>query len=210
MEIKIYFGDKPVYLCDLLSTELKSLKVKKSTIYDDGIPEEDYIVSICEKMEHKEVEAMIIENKDFKELKNAFFGCFKNIIACGGLVQNENKDVLFIFRREKWDLPKGKIESGEALDECAKREIEEETGVKDLIFKHKICETFHVYDEKGKRILKTSHWFYFITNFKEDLEPQTEEDITEVKWIPTSEISKPMTNTYATIKSVVHSFFDEP
>lgn len=210
MEIKIYFGDKMVCLCDMLSSEMKSLKKEKGTIYVQGIPEEEYIKSISKKMEDKDVKALIIENKDFKELKNAFLGCFKNIIACGGLVQNENKDVLFIFRRGKWDLPKGKIEAGEALDECAKREIEEETGVKDLVFKHKICETFHVYEEKGITILKTSHWFYFKTNSKQKLDPQTEEDITEVKWIPTSEIAKPMKNTYATIKVVVHSFFDEP
>lgn len=210
MNIKIYFGEYPVCLCDKLTDDLKFLKNKPSTIYFDGIPDENYIKSIYALLDKNENNAVIIENKDFLDLKNSFSGCYKNIIACGGLVQNEDKEVLFIFRREKWDLPKGKIESGEALDECAKREIEEETGVKNLIFKHKICETFHVYKEKEETILKTSHWFYFTTDFKQKTKPQTEEDITEVKWFPTSKIAEPMKNTYPTIKTVVHTFFDEP
>lgn len=210
MDIKIYFEEKQVCLCDELSPELILLKDKKGTVYFDQIPDSHYLDTIDEKLQDEKIQAVLILNEDFKELKNVFFSHFKNIIACGGLIQNKDKEVLFIFRRGKWDFPKGKIEAGESLDECAKREIEEETGVKGLIFKHKICETHHVYTEKGRIILKTSHWFYFTTNDHQKLQPQTEEEITEVKWFPTSEISQPMKNTYATIKNVVHTFFDEP
>ena len=54
------------------------------------------------------------------------------IKAGGGLVKNEKGEVLFMFRKGKWDLPKGKLDPGETMDACAVREVMEETGVSGL------------------------------------------------------------------------------
>ncbi|RYD81856.1 MAG: NUDIX domain-containing protein, partial [Sphingobacteriales bacterium] len=103
-----------------------------------------------------------------------------------------------------------KLENKETIETAAAREVEEETGVKDLRLKKKIGETYHTYDEFGKHILKVSHWFYFTCSSKQELSPQTEEDITETKWIKTKDIKEPMSNTYENIKDIMRRFFDSP
>ncbi len=57
---------------------------------------------------------------------------FTVIQAGGGLVLNEKNELLMIFRRGKWDLPKGKIDAGETIDMTALREVSEETGLTKL------------------------------------------------------------------------------
>ena len=54
--------------------------------------------------------------------------CSKHTLieAAGGLVYNIENQLLMIFRNNKWDLPKGKLEVGENIQECAIREVEEE------------------------------------------------------------------------------------
>ncbi len=58
-------------------------------------------------------------------------------------------EVLFMFRRGKWDLPKGKLDPGETLEACALREVEEETGVGQLELKNFLLVTEHTYAERG-------------------------------------------------------------
>ena len=161
-------------------------------------------------MKKESFHAGIIMNKDLKKLKKAFFKHFILIEAAGGIVQNEKKEILFIFRRGKWDLPKGKMEDTEIPEECAEREIKEETGLKRLVLKKKVGETYHTYDEYGKHMLKTSHWFYFTCNSKQELEPQLAEDITKAEWIKTKDIKMPVSNTFENIKDILKKFFDEP
>ena len=65
--------------------------------------------------------------------------------AAGGLVFNKDGGILMIFRNGKWDLPKGKLEIGESVEECAIREVQEECGVSGLIIENKIKDTYHTY-----------------------------------------------------------------
>ncbi len=209
MQIKIYFGDKPVYLCDEMDQALNELLHHPDVVFVDELSS-PAINALLHEIKKPDFHAGIIWNKDFEKLRKAFFKHFTIIEAAGGIVQNPDKDLLFIFRRGKWDLPKGKIEKKEHPEECAEREIEEETGVKKLKLKKKIGETYHTYDEFGKHLLKISHWYYFTCNGKQELVPQTEEDITELAWISTKDIRKPVANTYETIKDVLRTFFDTP
>ncbi|MEO6539242.1 MAG: NUDIX domain-containing protein [Ferruginibacter sp.] len=209
MQIKIYFDAKPVYLCDKLDSNLNELIHHPETIFIDELSAAA-INSLLHEIKKENFLTGIILSPDFKTLAKTFFKHFIIIEAAGGLVQNENKDLLFIFRRGKWDLPKGKIEQGETAELCAQREIEEETGVIGLLYKKKIIETYHVYNEFGKEFLKISRWFYFTCSNKQQIKPQLEEDITEVKWIKTKEIAIPTANTYHNIKDVLGDFFDNP
>ncbi len=209
MQLKIYFGEKPVYLCNKLTPELEELMQHPDAVYIDEFST-PAINSLLHEIKKDDFHAGIIKADDFTALQKSFFKHFKIIQAAGGIVQNDKKDILFIFRRGKWDLPKGKMEKGENEAACAEREVKEETGASNLKLKKKVGETYHTYDEFGKHILKISHWFYFISNDKQNLKPQTEEDITETKWIKTKDIKEPMANTYENIKDIMSRFFDEP
>ena len=81
------------------------------------------------------------------------------IIAAGGVITNDEGKVLLIFRKDKWDLPKGKVEDNEPIELCAEREVKEETGLKELLLRKPLLITYHTYTEKGRSILKETHWF---------------------------------------------------
>jgi 8-oxo-dGTP pyrophosphatase MutT (NUDIX family) len=131
------------------------------------------------------------------------------IEAAGGIVQNSKKEILFIYRLDKWDLPKGKMEKGEKPDECALREVQEETGVSRLTVKEKIGETYHTYDAFGKHFLKVTHWYYITCPAVQQLIPQTEEDITAIEWVAVKNIKEQLKNTYPSIKDILEVFFDK-
>lgn len=209
MQLKIYFDEKPVYLCDEITEDLNELMHHPESVFVDEVST-SAINALLHEIKKEAFQAGIIWYPDFEKLKKAFFKHFIGIEAAGGIVQNEKKELLFIFRRGKWDLPKGKMEKKESAAACAQREIEEETGVTGLILKKKIGETYHTYDEYGKHILKTSHWFYFNCNSKQALKPQLAEDITKVEWVKTKDINIPISDTYENIKEITAKFFDEP
>ncbi len=209
MQIKIYFEDKPVYLCDEMDDALNELLHHSDVVFVDELSA-PAIKSMLHEIKKPDFHAGIIWNSDLEKLTKAFFKNFTVIEAAGGIVQNAEKELLFIFRRGKWDLPKGKMEKNETAEICAAREIEEETGVNRLKLKKQAGSTYHVYDEFGKHFLKISHWFYFTCPSQQSLKPQTIEDITEVKWFKTKDIKIPIANTYETIKDVLGSFFDTP
>lgn len=209
MHIKIYFDDKPVYLCDEIDKELNEILHHPDAVFVDEISG-PAIKSLLHEIKKEEFHAGVLWNTDLEKLKKAFFKYFQLIEAAGGIVQNEKKEILFIYRLEKWDLPKGKVEKGEDLQQCAIREVEEETGVTKLKLKNKVGETYHTYNAFGKHFLKISHWYYMTCKNAQNLIPQTEEDITDIKWVKTKDIKEPLKNTYPSIKDILGIFFDIP
>ena len=123
--------------------------------------------------------------------------------AAGGLVFNKDGDILMIFRNGKWDLPKGKLETGESIEECAIREVEEECGISGLIIENKIKDTYHTYNLSGKEILKRTYWYKMRTNFDGELVPQIEEGITKVSWVEKGKISEKLKKSYGNISDVL-------
>lgn len=131
------------------------------------------------------------------------------IVAAGGIVQNEEGKILFQFRRGKWDLPKGKLEEGETIEECAVREVEEETGLQNIQPGELISVTNHSYEEKGVDIDKETHWFAMKVSGDQKLIPQVEEDILELRWVAENELSDYLSNTYSNISEIVEKYFDD-
>ena len=127
------------------------------------------------------------------------------IIAAGGAVTDEEKRILLIFRKGKWDLPKGKLEDNEPLELCADREIKEETGLNTLELRKPLLITYHTYTEKGKSILKETHWFLFDAPGNQKLQPQTEEDILKIEWVEKERLTEYMNNSYQLIRDVLAS-----
>lgn len=138
-----------------------------------------------------------------KLLLTSFSSAFKVIEAAGGLVKNRKGEYLFIFRNGKWDLPKGKIEKGEAINHCAVREVEEECGISKLKIVKELESTFHIYHQEEKAILKRTYWFEMLCEDESKLVPQTEEGITEVKWFSKNDLQQVCDNTYESVKEVM-------
>lgn len=129
------------------------------------------------------------------------------VIAGGGLVFNERDELLMIFRRGKWDLPKGKLDKGEKLIECAVREVEEETGVRIHEVQSEPAMTYHAYYLKGKNCLKETGWYIMKAEpGQTKLTPQTEEDIEQVLWVPRNEIGGYKDGCYLLIWELIEKY----
>lgn len=161
------------------------------------------IKSLLHEIAKPEFHAGILFSPDLEQLKKLFFKQFLFIQTGGGVVQNEKKEILMIFRRGKWDLPKGKVDKGETIEQAAVREVEEETGLQKVKMGKKISTTYHTYNEFGKHILKESQWFKMTADSSQKLTPQTQEDITQIKWVAKGDMDRYMNNTFATIKEVL-------
>lgn len=202
--ITIYFGDKPVYLCNELTPDIDEVRHHPDAVFIDEFST-SAINSLLHEIKKPAFHAGIILHPDFEKLKKGFFKHFKLIQTGGGLVKNISGEILLIFRRGKWDLPKGKLDDGETLEACAIREVREETGIQKLKIVSKIDITYHTYVEFGKHILKESHWYLMKATGHEELIPQVEEDITEIIWVKKEEIKKYLDNTFPTIKSILEN-----
>ena len=152
------------------------------------------------------VDYVVIDVKDCEKAFASFQKFFKIIEAAGGIVQNTNNDLLFIYRLDKWDLPKGKIEKGEKIEEAAIREVEEECGIDQLVINKPLANTYHLYKFKGKIIFKKTYWFEMTSCFTGQLVPQLEEDIIAVEWIAPAQIHQQvLVNTYASIAALLEA-----
>jgi len=132
------------------------------------------------------------------------------ITAAGGLVQNSDGAFLLIFRRGFWDLPKGKLDPGELIPECAVREVQEETGLQTISLGEFICMTTHTYIDTWlqKEVVKQTHWYSMKATAldTEKLIPQTEEDIEKIEWVLMENLPEYLVQTYPTIRSVFDAF----
>lgn len=153
--------------------------------------------------ENSSNEELVVVADDLEMLWDSFRSMFKNIIAAGGVVFKED-EMLVIKRLGRTDIPKGKLEKGEWIDECAIREVEEECGISGLTISRKLEPTYHCYEIKGKWCLKKTYWYAMITTDESDLVPQIEEDIEWVRWINKKEVRKLTSDTYNSIKEVLN------
>lgn len=111
-----------------------------------------------------------------------FCSCFRLLEAAGGYVLDAQGKLLVFYRRASWDMPKGKIDPGETPEQAALREVQEETGLINLTLGPFLMHTWHTYVQKDERILKKT-WWYKMTTTDTLVNPQTEEDIEEIRWV---------------------------
>jgi len=205
MYITVYFGNKPVFLCEKKEPAIDVYFHNSDTILlEDCSP--PALQSLLQKIEKEEAKAGIIINSDLGELFENFSLAFSVITAGGGVVQNNHQEVLLIFRKGRWDLPKGKLDEGESIEECAVREVCEETGLNHVEITEKLPDTFHTYSESGKKILKKSVWYKMAAEDNQILKPQLEEDITDLKWVPLQELNRYLDITYPSVRDVLQNF----
>lgn len=190
--IKIYFDNKRLILVKGNSLNNPSMGELKSVIE-----------TISKENSPKEIKIDCADEQETLILINSFF---KPVKAAGGVVMNDNNEILFIFRNGKWDLPKGKIDNGETAEEAAVREVKEECGLENPEIINSLPSTFHTYHEEGQ-ILKETYWYLMKTTEKE-LHPQTEENITKAEWKIKAEKEEIFANTYGSIKDVIENFWE--
>jgi 8-oxo-dGTP pyrophosphatase MutT (NUDIX family) len=146
---------------------------------------------------------VIIEDISIDALIKGLKETYEPIEAAGGVVSNPDGGILMIYRRGKWDLPKGKKDDGENIEECAVREVIEETGIPELKLGDKICETYHVYAQGGVELLKTTHWYNMKTKKAFELHPQKEENILEARWVAEKKLGTYVHQSYEAIKEIL-------
>lgn len=135
---------------------------------------------------------------EFEEFKKQF----KFIEAAGGLIHNDRKQYLFIYRHEKWDLPKGKLEKGELTDAAAVRECQEECGIEEIMLENFLHNTYHIYPHKESYALKKTYWYNMFCR-QENFIPQLEESITWVGWKDISDFPSLLINSHKNIRDVL-------
>lgn len=202
MYYKIYFNDKPLFLCDELNPMISAYAHHDDAVFIDEFSP-PAVNSIIHEMRLEKVHAGIFLHPDLGMLKKAFWKKFILVKAAGGLIRNEAGKLLFIFRRGKWDLPKGKLDAGETLEQCAIREVREETGLSAVELKKPLLITWHTYDESGKHFLKETHWYVMEARGAETLVPQQEEQISELKWAGEADLPALAANTFPSIIDVL-------
>ena len=211
MYIKIYFNDRPLFLCDEMTDEIKGY-----AHHDDTVLIDEYshpaVNAMIHEMRRESIHAGIFLHSDLATLKKAFWKKFMLVQAGGGLVQtggglvqNGNEQYLFMLRRAKWDLPKGKLDPGETLEQCAVREVGEETGLKRVQLDGPLLITYHTYDESGHHILKETHWYRMTASPDQAITPQREEQISELVWADRKKIGELLKNTFPSILDVLRA-----
>jgi 8-oxo-dGTP pyrophosphatase MutT (NUDIX family) len=180
---KIYIEEVPV----LLVQNITDIEITAETKVLHYPQDKKMFLTEIEQLEENKIayQQLVVVAKEgkLKKLKKKFFKPYKVVKAGGGVVFNAKDEILAIFRRGHWDLPKGKREKGESMATTAIREVQEETGIENIVLGDLIMETFHTfYNRKGKRCIKRSYWYRMETEDVE-LSPQLEEDIEQAVWI---------------------------
>ena len=193
---KVFFNQKPLILTSKILKSSDSnpfIHIKFSSKNQ-----------ILKAIKAKKTESVYIYHKNIKKLWEIFTKKFPIIDAAGGLVERSDDKFLFIYRNNKWDLPKGGVEKKELIIEAAQREVKEETGLADLIVINKIGETYHIF-KKGKNFrLKRTYWFKMKSDYQGELFPQEEEGIISAEWINKKRIPEILKNAYENIKDIVN------
>jgi 8-oxo-dGTP pyrophosphatase MutT (NUDIX family) len=199
----VYVNDKPLIFDEVYE---KKTGGDKYRIYSR---EEKSIDDVMFELTSKQVDGIVYLSSDPGEAWKEFVSKHTLVETSGGLVQNEKGKYLIIFRKGRWDLPKGKIEYDETVEEAAIREVMEECGIKKLTLVRPIGPSFHTYLESGKRILKKTHWFLMSAPSDVPLFPQKEEGIEEAEWMSKEEIARRVIpETYSSVSQLLRNFFD--
>jgi 8-oxo-dGTP pyrophosphatase MutT (NUDIX family) len=128
----------------------------------------------------------------------------EKVKAGGGLVMNKEGKLLFIFRKGIWDLPKGKMDFGETLEETAVRETSEETGIPKNKLKvvSFLTTTRHVFYKTTEKI-KDCSWYLMKTKYRGKLVPEKNEGIDMCKWLTLDEFKVLSHDSPSRVKYVV-------
>lgn len=217
--MKIFINDIPVYILSEKRINMKRVyglvvrefeTIVPEVLVDDvlimnaSFEQIDALLKLMTDKKFKKVHSIFISSREKRKLIDYIKSKFKVIEAAGGIVDKEGK-LLMIYRRKVWDLPKGKLDKGETIEECAVREVEEETGVKVKI-DQEIDAVWHSYIQRKKYILKKTHWYAMHCLNDSKMAPQKGEGIKKVEWMSMEEVRKALHDSYRSIRYVMQEY----
>ena len=219
---RIFINDIPVLFRNLDNSKLKvenydtlidgssgiiHTKLRARVLIYDALPDSiDSLLKIMTEKKLKKTYSVTFTLKNKKEVIKYLKEKFKVIKAAGGIVQNKDNKILFIYRLGKWDLPKGKKDKGEKIKDCAVREVEEETNTKVKIIK-KNCTTWHTYTRYKKFILKKTVWYKMKCIDDSKMKGQKKEKIEKVRWMENKIINEILINSYKSLSYVLKKYY---
>lgn len=199
---KVFFNDRKLILTDDFT---RHFQVNFGLFYKyRDIEDLTELISVYSKL--SKIETLYLFHHDIERLRKDFRKCFISVPAAGGLVRNKNGKFLMIYRRGKWDLPKGKLEKKESIDAAALREVEEECGIHDINIVRPLLSTYHTYKYKKGLALKKTSWFEMLYTGNKTPKPQISEDIQKVKWVKAKNLEQYLEVSFPAIRDVFNSF----
>ena len=201
---KAFINNKPLIFDDVYRVE--SGNIGGYLVLSDS---EFTVDEVVKRIESEKLSGIIYLSANPDQSWTTFTGRYILMEAAGGIVSNGKGEILTIYRKKHWDLPKGKLEYRESPENAAVREVQEECGIKKIELNNFLLKTFHTYSEKNKFILKKTHW-YTMTTSDEKLIPQKEEDIEKAEWMNIEMIySTFFKKTYLSITDVLSKYFSQ-
>jgi len=196
---KIYFGERYLLITD------KGINISANVFPIESINNLFDFVTDFDVLSTEKCVILLSQNPSivFAQIIDTFL----YIEAAGGLVINEDNELLMIYRYNKWDLPKGKREKGEMINQTALREVEEECGILGHTIVKELPSTFHTYHDKKQLCIKQTFWFEMKYKRSKNCTPQIEEDITEVIWVNKNDFPRLFVNTYTSVIDSINCVF---
>lgn len=200
--LAVYFVKKTPVIKNIFVEQTEIVKVEKTDF--------NVVLTKILDLKYQSIDKVFFVTEFVEGLWSFFVSNYQKRIAAGGIVVNKKGEFLMIFRNNKWDLPKGHLDEGETIEECAIREVEEECGITKLKVIKPITITYHTYEYEGCQVLKENHWYLMSYSGEENLVPQFEEGITGVEWQSKLQVHESLKNTYGSILDVFEnvSFFE--
>lgn len=188
---QVFYKKKIILLTDVFKEEkdfksfpIKDVKLKK----------------VIKFLNKKNINSVHLFHKNKDKLLKYFFKLIPTVIAAGGKITNSKSETLFIYRNDKWDLPKGKAEKNEQLPQTALREVKEETGIKEVSINKPLDITYHIFRRNNEYRLKVTYWFDMFSDYEGIFFPQLDEGITDVKWVKKADLEEVKINSYPNIR----------
>jgi 8-oxo-dGTP pyrophosphatase MutT (NUDIX family) len=200
---------KQMYKVFINDKELRFIHEKDVTGSDGqelpAIKSPSEIVNTLQSFSISSTRIFCIRSSEPEHYFRKFIRDFPLIRAAGGVVRGKELTgpLLMIHRLGKWDLPKGKIDPGEGLEEAALREVKEECGIHKLQIVKKLDDTYHIYELKGVTVIKITYWYLMLSQELTKLTPQREEGITEAKWVDEKDIYFLLPHSYSSIADLL-------
>jgi len=217
--MKIFINDIPVYILSekkINHKRIYGLVVREAetivpeVLVDDvlimnaSFDQIDKLLKLMTIKKFKKVHSIFISSREKGKLIDYLKSKFKVVLAAGGVVEKDG-EYLLIYRKKRWDLPKGKLDKGESVETCAMREVEEETGVKVALGKE-ITGVWHTYISNKKYVLKKTYWYAMECLDDSKIGPQEDEGIKKAEWMDLEDVRKSLHDSYRSIRYVMQEY----